>query len=97
MKYSLHPEAENDLREAAQFYRERGGNPLSQALLAEFEHAVNLLMRHPDLGALWRFGVRRLVMQRFPYHLVYTVVGEELCVLAFAHQRRRPGYWRERK
>ncbi len=37
MIYSLHPEAEEDLRDAAEFYRERAGNSLSQSLLAEFE------------------------------------------------------------
>jgi len=35
MKYSLHPEAEGDLREAAEFYRERADSVLSQALLGE--------------------------------------------------------------
>lgn len=55
MKFSLHPEAEDDLREAAEFYRERAGNPLSQSLFAEFERAVDMLLQHPGLGALWRF------------------------------------------
>ena len=43
MNYSLHPEAESDLRDAAEFYRERAGNSLSQSFLAEFEKAVNNL------------------------------------------------------
>ena len=37
MNYWLHPEAEEDLREAAEHYRERAGNSLSQSLFAEFE------------------------------------------------------------
>ncbi len=40
MKYSLHPEAERDLREAAEFYRARAGDSLSRAFLTEFEHSV---------------------------------------------------------
>ena len=43
MTYTLHPEAEADLRDAAEFYRERAGNTLSRSLLEEFEHSVNLL------------------------------------------------------
>ncbi|MBI4756286.1 MAG: type II toxin-antitoxin system RelE/ParE family toxin [Betaproteobacteria bacterium] len=97
MKYSLHPEAESDLREAAEYYRARAGPALSQSLLAEFERSIQLLMEHPRLGALWLHGKRRLVMKHFPYAVVYTVTAEEIRVLAVAHHSRRPGYWRKRK
>jgi hypothetical protein len=39
MNFWLHPAAQEDLREAAQFYREKAGTALSQSLLAEFEHS----------------------------------------------------------
>jgi plasmid stabilization system protein ParE len=97
MRYWLHPEAENDLRDAAEFYRERADNTLSQSLLAEFERSVDVLLHHPGLGALWRNGRRRFLMKRFPYSLVYTVVGEQIRVLAVAHHSRRPDYWRGRR
>ncbi len=73
MKYSLHPEAEDDLREAAEFYRERAGISLTQSLFAEFERSMDMLLQHPGLGALWRRGKRRYVMRHFPYALIYTV------------------------
>ena len=97
MNYSLHPEAEDDLREAAEFYRERAGNSLTQSLIAEFERSMDMLLQHPGLGALWRRGKRRYVMRHFPYTLIYTVSGEEIQILAVAHHSRRPGYWRNRK
>lgn len=97
MNYWLHPEAQEDLREAAEFYREQAGNALAQALIAEFEHSVGLLLQHPGLGARWRRGQRRLSTRRFPYKIVYTVAGEQIRVLAVAHHSRRPSYWRERR
>jgi hypothetical protein len=36
-------------------------------------------------------------MRRFPYSLIYTVIGDEVRILAVAHHSRRPGYWRGRK
>jgi hypothetical protein len=42
MRYWLHPEAENDLRHAAEFYRESADSSLSQSLLAEFERSVDV-------------------------------------------------------
>lgn len=98
MIYSLHPEAEADLRDAAEFYRVRAGNSLSQSLLAEFEQSVIILLQHPGLGSPWRGpGRRRYLMKRFPYSLIYTFYGEEVQILAVAHHSRRPGYWRGRK
>lgn len=97
MKYSLHPEAEDDLRDTAEFYRERAGNSLTQSFFAEFERSIDMLLHHPGLGALWRRGRRRYVMRHFPYALIYTVSGEEVQILAVAHHSRRPGYWRNRK
>ncbi|MGH9577587.1 MAG: type II toxin-antitoxin system RelE/ParE family toxin [Terriglobales bacterium] len=97
MNYWLHPEAQEDLREAAEFYREQAGTALSQSFLSEFEHSVGLLLQHPRLGAIWRHGKRRLVTRRFPFSVIYTVVGDQVRILAVAHHSRRPSYWRGRK
>jgi hypothetical protein len=43
-----------------------------------------------------RLGTRRLVLRRFPFAIVYRLAGEFVLVLAIAHMRRRPGYWRGR-
>ena len=97
MIYSLHPEAECDLREAAAHYRERAGITISQAFFSDFEHAIALLIDHPLLGAVWLNGKRRLVMKYFPYSIIYTIAEQEIQVLAVAHQGRSPDYWRKRK
>ncbi len=97
MNYWLHPEAQEDLREAAEFYREQAGNALSQSFLAEFEHAVELLLQYPRLGPVWRRGNRRLVTRRFPFAVIYTIHGEQIRIIAVAHQSKHPGYWRRRR
>ena len=36
-------------------------------------------------------------LRRFPFSLIYTVMGDQLRILAVAHHSRRPGYWRNRE
>jgi hypothetical protein len=41
-------------------------------------------------------NVRRAKIGRFPWNMIYVVRSDGTFVLAFAHKRRRPGYWRRR-
>lgn len=44
-------------------------------------------------GVMAAVPARRAPVPRFPYTVVYLVVGDAICVVAIAHERRRPGYW----
>lgn len=89
-------EAERELVEGARFYAEEADAGLALAFIAEFERSIDLLRRQPALGAPWRHATRRLPLRRFPFSIVYEALADELRVIALAHQRRRPGYWRSR-
>lgn len=96
MKVTLAAEAQQELIEGARYYAREGGVELGQAFITEFERTKQLLAGFPQLGVVWRDSIRRLPMRRFPYGVVYCIVGSEIRVLALAHQRRRPGFWRAR-
>lgn len=96
MKATVQPAAAKELREAARFYADRADQSLGLALIAEFERALNILLTNPELGAIWRSDTRRFPLRRFPYNLVYQIKPDELRVIALAHQRKRPGYWKGR-
>ena len=49
-----------------------------------------------ELGSLIEANLRRLMLTRFPYALIYSATDDLLHVVAVAHARRRPGYWRPR-
>jgi hypothetical protein len=42
-------------------------------------------------------GLKRVMLRRFPFDVVVRDSPEEIVVVAFAHQARRPGYWRSRR
>ena len=75
MKYSLHPEAERDLRDAAEFYRHHAGTALSQSLFGEFERSVGVMLEHPGVGSLWRNGKRRTSCNAFRIRLSIRFPG----------------------
>jgi plasmid stabilization system protein ParE len=97
LNVALHPEALAELEDQASWYetRRRG---LGFELLAEVRGTLQRLVDHPELGAAITQAApaRRITLASFPLSIVYLVRDEELFVIAVAHARRRPGYWRGR-
>lgn len=94
--YSFHPEAEAELSAAALFYESRVAG-LGRLFSTEVQRTIALVREYPDAGAPIRLPIRRAVVDRFPYAIVYRRDREWVHVLAVAHLHRRPGYWRLRK
>jgi hypothetical protein len=87
------------LEAAAWYEREQAGlgadfEAAIQAALDVLEADVTPLAVMP--GAAGRLGAKRLMLRRFPFDVVVVERKSELFVIAFAHQARRPGYWRGR-
>ena len=93
----IEPEADQELEEAAVRYdEERSG--LGRRFLNEVAVTLDRVGRLPQAGAPVPFvpadlRARRAPVKSFPYHVVYLVEDGAIRVLAFAHYRRRPGYW----
>jgi toxin ParE1/3/4 len=91
----FHELAEGELNEAAAFYsRARPG--LGDAFLAEVQHAVDALIASPLAGMAVESDVHWWLVRRFPYSILYRVRDDHIRILAIAHQKRRPFYWRGR-
>ena len=93
-------EAEEELSAAAAWYEQKRPG-LSADFLASIHEAIAQVQHLPESGSRFpnvpdHLGVRRVLVQRFPYSIVYMDLEDEIRVLAFAHSRRRPGYWRGR-
>jgi plasmid stabilization system protein ParE len=91
----VHPEAVAEAQAAAQWYRERSAL-VAEAFLAELDGAVEKIAQNPEMYPKYVQGTRRYFLQRFPFYLVYREVAGKLEVVAIAHGRRRPGYWKKR-
>jgi hypothetical protein len=94
-KVSFHPAAVAEARAAHSWYAERSALAAA-AFVYEIDHAVELIAASPERWPAYVFGTQRLLLRRYPFSIVYRHYGDLALVLAFAHTRRRPGYWRGR-
>jgi plasmid stabilization system protein ParE len=93
---SFHPDAAREFEEATLFYESRVTG-LGTSFLNEVERTVALIQQYPDAGAVLRHDLRRVRVDHFPYSIVYRNSLGAIVIIALAHHRRRPGYWRDRK
>ena len=94
-RLGFHPEAVAEARGAARWYRER--NPdAAEAFLTELERAFFRIAEAPERWPVIESGRRRFVLRQFPFSNIYRLQSGQVEVLAVAHGRRRPGYWRDR-
>jgi plasmid stabilization system protein ParE len=91
----LHPEAIEEARAARLWYAER--SPLAAAaFVAELDWAVAAIGEAPARWPRHLGEARRFVMRRFPFTVLYSELQDRVEVVAVAHTKRRPGYWKHR-
>jgi len=88
------PAAEFELREAADFY-DLESPGLGGVFLDAVESSLRALLEFPQSGSILADGQRKLVLEGFPYYIVYWTDGVVIEIYAVAHERRRPGYWHD--
>ena len=86
---------ERDLAQAITFY-ERRVEGLGKAFFDEFNDAVLRAASSPLAGSPMRGTVRRQLLHRFPYSVVYNIEEDGILVLTVMHQRRHPNTWQRR-
>jgi toxin ParE1/3/4 len=92
--YRLHPEAFQEVDEAASFYKERQPG-LEKRFLEALQDAIARIRRNPLMYRRVEGEVRKCRVPHFPYGLIFRVdENDSLEILAVMHLRRRPGYWK---
>jgi len=93
--FRFHPEAREEFRGAIRWYRAR-----SAIASTEFRTTVMTAIREvaqaPQHWPKYLYGTRRFVLHRFPFSVVYLDDPDLVTVIAIAHSKRKPGYWKHR-
>lgn len=97
----FHPDARAELLAAIRWYDDRQSG-LGSRFNAMAQRTLDFVVDWPKLAPVWpgwgRIPAVRAahLPERWPYRVVYFVGGTELWVIAVAHDKRLPGYWKNR-
>jgi plasmid stabilization system protein ParE len=94
-RISFHRLAEAELNDAAQYY-DHVSPGLGATFLDEAEHAIQQILAFPESAPEVSPGVRRKLIRKFPYGVLYSIREYDIRILAVMNLRRRPFYWRGR-
>jgi plasmid stabilization system protein ParE len=87
--------AQTELDQAFEWY-EIQQKDLGLQFLNEFDAAVRRIIRYPESYILIGKDVRRCLIKRFPYGVLYGIDADKIIVIAVAHLHRKPDYWIDR-
>jgi plasmid stabilization system protein ParE len=92
---AFHPDVEDEVRGAYQFYENRQAG-LGDDFLAALEAAYAVLQTRPEQHQILEQDIRHSRLRRFPYAVYYRIVTDRVEVIAVHHGSRDPNQWRSR-
>lgn len=95
MNYSFHPEAEAEFVHAIEYYEECEDG-LGYDFAVEVYIAIERIAAHPKAWQCIEEDIRRSMLSRFPYGILYVEEKNKIYILAVMHLHRDPDYWKHR-
>jgi mRNA-degrading endonuclease RelE of RelBE toxin-antitoxin system len=84
--------ARREYDEAKEFYEtEQLG--LGFQFEEQIRHSLLRIQQYPQVWPPERKEIRRYIVHKFPYKILYSIQDDKIVVLAFAHLHRQPDYW----
>jgi len=94
MIYRYHLEALEEYEDAIKYYQEKAG--LGERFSNAIENGIQKIIDHPCAWQMIGDGVRRHVVNSFPFCIYYIIDEQTIYILAIFHTKRKPGAWQQR-
>lgn len=95
MKIEILEIARREYDEAKEFYEaEQPG--LGSQFKEQIRHSLLRIQQYPQAWPPERKEIRRYIVHKYPYKILYSIQSAKIVVLAFAHLHRQPDYWVDR-
>jgi len=95
LNLEFHPRAVEEARAARRYYARRSAT-LANRFLTALDNALGQIFATPSQWPTHLHSTRFLRLRRFPYLVIYRETPIVVQIVAVAHTKRRPGYWRRR-
>jgi len=95
MTFDFHPEAGAEFAEAVDYY-EDCETGLGQDFSREVHLSILNVLAYATAWPVLEGQIRRCLVNRFPYGILYSIESDRIFILAVMHLHRQPGYWKQR-
>lgn len=95
MRIEFLPEAIIELHDAIQYY-ELQVEGLGTNFKSVAESTIKRIAVFPTAWSIVRPNIRKCIMHKFPYNILYSIEDNTILIIAIAHHHRYPNYWNER-
>jgi toxin ParE1/3/4 len=86
--------ARQDFLEAVDHY-DRESISAGSRFAEQINATIELMRERPMIGRVNEYGERQFKVETFPYSIIYQLEPRRILVMAIAHHKRKPGYWRD--
>jgi toxin ParE1/3/4 len=97
MRLVLHPKVYSDIDSIMAYYEEVATTELANEFYAELRHFMTEAATRPESFAVRERDLRRVNLNRFPYHFLFRIVGDAVRILVIRHHSRHPSLGARRR
>ena len=92
MRLILHHKVYSDIDKIMDYYEQADIPELADELYEELRHFMAEAAESPETFSIRERDIRRVNLQRFPYHLLFRIVGDMVRILVVRHHSRHPSF-----
>ena len=90
MRLEFDPQISSDISCIMDYYEDVVGPQLADEFYAELRAAFQKAADKPEMFSIRERDLRRVNLERFPFHFLFRIVGDTVRILVVRHHRRRP-------
>jgi len=90
MRVLLHPKVYSDIDQIMAYYEQIATADLANEFYAELRRFMKAAAARPNSFAIRKRDIRRVNLDRFPYHFLFRIVDDGVRVLVVRHHSRHP-------
>jgi plasmid stabilization system protein ParE len=90
MRLEFHKQVASDISRVMDYYENVAGPQLAEEFYTELQFYFQKAADSPESYGVRERDLRRVNLNRFPYHFLFRIVEDRVRVLVVRHHKRRP-------